>query len=199
MTEKKPMELSAKQVEIARGALEKRIYTEPTTGCWLWGGELSGGGYGRCYLKGVGRFTAHRLSYRAFVGPIPPGLDLDHKCSTRACANPSHLEPVTQLENIRRGKAARIRKTHCPLGHPYAAENVCFSTRGNGRKNRYCRACANSRDVARRLRLSLARCIGEAIGWKGDINDKAMVIECLRLLSLGLSADAARSEPEGRE
>jgi len=33
---------------------------------------------------------------------------LDHLCRNRACVRPSHLEPVTQTENIRRGAGTKL-------------------------------------------------------------------------------------------
>jgi hypothetical protein len=50
--------------------------------------------------------AAHRVSYETFVGPIPQGLQIDHLCRVRNCVNPQHLEPVTGVENVRRGMAA---------------------------------------------------------------------------------------------
>jgi hypothetical protein len=50
-------------------------------------------------LKGT---TLQRLAYRTMVGEIAPGLQIDHLCNTRSCANPKHLEAVTRAENQRR-------------------------------------------------------------------------------------------------
>ena len=76
---------------------------EPNTGCWLWTAALKNG-YGRITMMNPKRKTAaHRVSYEAFVGPIPEGLTLDHLCRVRCCVNPAHLEPVTMRENIMRG------------------------------------------------------------------------------------------------
>jgi hypothetical protein len=38
---------------------------------------------------------------------IPVGLVIDHLCGNRRCVNPSHVEPVTQQEHIRRSARCR--------------------------------------------------------------------------------------------
>lgn len=76
-------------------------------GCWLWQGSMSGNGYG--LMKHRGKVEqAHRWSYERKHGPIPSGLDLDHKCQTPRCVNPDHLEPVNHFENIRRSARAKL-------------------------------------------------------------------------------------------
>lgn len=35
--------------------------------------------------------TAHRLSYRMFIGPIPNGMVVISTCENRVCINPKHL------------------------------------------------------------------------------------------------------------
>lgn len=75
-------------------------------GCWLWEAGTDRGGYGR--FEGDGHeVAAHRWSYEDAVGPIVPGLDLDHLCRVRRCVNPAHLEPVTRQVNLLRGAQAR--------------------------------------------------------------------------------------------
>lgn len=112
---------------------------EKTEGCWLWLGWLTEeGGYGR-FRYDRGRVVAHRFAYELLVGPIPPGLELDHLCRTRRCVNPAHLEPVTHRENTLRGISPAARhaiKTHCPQAHPYDETNTRWY---QGR--RYCIAC----------------------------------------------------------
>jgi hypothetical protein len=90
--------------------LWQRFARDPS-GCWLWKGSLSKEGYGRVRRHG----WAHREMYELLVGPIPDGLTLDHLCRTTRCVNPSHLEPVTFEENVRRMHAARPKV--CVRGH----------------------------------------------------------------------------------
>jgi hypothetical protein len=80
------------------------------TSCWIWQLSCLPNGYGVGYDEATQRTElAHRVQYRKHVGEIPEGLDLDHLCRIRECCNPSHLEPVTRSENLRRGYAARRR------------------------------------------------------------------------------------------
>jgi hypothetical protein len=90
----------------------RRWYSEPRfwdkvrhggpADCWEWMGAKNPHGYGRFW---VGRkcYQAHRVIYEGAVGTIPDGLVIDHLCRVRHCVNPSHMEPVTDLENRRRG------------------------------------------------------------------------------------------------
>lgn len=125
---------------------------EGPSGCWLWTGTTLRG-YGQFGIgsktDGTRRMTyAHRWAYEHFVGPIPDDLQLDHLCRVPACVNPAHLEPVTQLENQRRGKKAR--QTHCVRGHEYTPENT-------GRNSRGCRLCKTCRALLRRERSRTPR------------------------------------------
>lgn len=89
---------------------ENSLRATDGTGCLLWTGRLTSHGYGIVRLPG--RNTAvHRLAHEVWIGPIPPGLHIDHVyangCRHKHCIEPAHLEPVTNEENIRRGFAAR--------------------------------------------------------------------------------------------
>lgn len=84
----------------------RKVIPEPNTGCWLWTGCQSTA-YGRYHVANMAMRPAHRVAYTALVGPIPKGLELDHRCCTPACVNPQHLDPVTSAENVRRASLRR--------------------------------------------------------------------------------------------
>lgn len=94
-----------------RSSVEDRLqhYTmvDPNSGCWLWTGSLSGGGYGQTSLNGK-VVKAHRLSYEVRVGAIPDGLMVCHKCDVRSCINPDHFFLGTAKDNqqdaVRKGR-----------------------------------------------------------------------------------------------
>lgn len=83
-------------------------------GCWEWTGPRHPAGYGRLCVGWSRWEMAYRLAYEYFVGPIAAGMHVDHLCRNRLCVNPTHLEPVTQRENIRRGKGCRESAVHVP-------------------------------------------------------------------------------------
>jgi len=89
-------------------------------------------------------FGAHVVAYVLTHGQVPDGLELDHVrargCTRRDCCNPSHLEPVTHAENMRRG--AQAAQTHCKYGHEYTAQNTITKQGRPGQ--RQCRICHNA-------------------------------------------------------
>lgn len=125
--------------------------------CWPWLGSVGKNGYGEFGIGGHSRW-AHRVAYALAVGPISPGLHLDHECHNRdltcsggdsclhrRCVNPAHLYPRTIRENLRRGFYGR--KTHCPRGHEYTPENTYRAP--SAPNKRRCRECARILDANR--------------------------------------------------
>jgi hypothetical protein len=66
--------------------------------CHLWNGCRSAHGYGRFLHKGK-YLRAHRLALLLTKG-MDPNLIAAHSCDNPPCANPNHLFPKTQIENI---------------------------------------------------------------------------------------------------
>jgi hypothetical protein len=83
----------------AKERIQAKVHMDPNSGCWLWTASLSWDGYPQIYHAG-GMKRAHRVSYEVFVGPVPEGMQICHKCDTPSCVNPAHLFPGTQKENI---------------------------------------------------------------------------------------------------
>lgn len=84
-------------------------------GCWNWTGCCANG-YGRFRIDGKLLLT-HRVAYELFVGKIPDGLLIRHKCKqNHKCVNPAHLETGTQQDNmndmIRDGTSIKGTKHH---------------------------------------------------------------------------------------
>ncbi len=121
--------------------LRAKTVPDKKSSCWIWVGHVKKNGYGAMSVKDNGAWktkVAHRLWFEVAVGPIPAGLDLDHKCRNRRCVNPGHLEPVTRSENLRRSPLMSLNhhsraKQHCPAGHPYSGKNI--------RGQRICHLC----------------------------------------------------------
>jgi HNH endonuclease len=143
---------------LARRPLEERFFEkvlcEVATRCWLWTASTQASRFGYGQFKrgaGLGMVSAHRWAYEHLVGPVPPGLHLDHLCRTPRCCNPSHLEPVTARENNWRSvsrSAMNARKTACIHGHVFDEANTHI--RPNGRRE--CRECNRLRVNALRRR-----------------------------------------------
>lgn len=124
--------------------LAQHVSPEPNTGCHLWTGALSSLGYGQLKVDGK-TCSAHRVAWFLAHGPIPVGVEPDHRCRNRGCVNTAHMELVTHAVNMHRGNARagiNKRKTHCLRGHPLSGDNVRVEIQSNGLERRQCKRCA---------------------------------------------------------
>lgn len=74
-------------------------YTSIFDQCWEWTGSCNKHGYGR-YAEEGSHVLAHRKSFELFVGPIPEGMQVLHRCDNPPCINPFHLFLGTHRDNM---------------------------------------------------------------------------------------------------
>lgn len=109
--------------------LKKRIKDsscpEPNSGCWLWTGCVREDGLGYYPRMMVDYYPtyAHRVSYSAFIGDIPPGMGVLHRCDTPCCVNPAHLFLGTQQDNM----TDRQKKGRTPSGKTHYKTKITES------------------------------------------------------------------------
>ncbi len=139
--------MSAEQwyAQTARERFDALSERKDPEACWPWKGSIAGGGYGMFWFEGR-MVLAHRWAFLQ-GREIPEGTELDHLCRNRACVNPGHLEPVTHMENIDRGRRKRRVQNRCgKCGREVEGENAIWALHNTARgKKRYaqCRDCRN--------------------------------------------------------
>lgn len=99
----------------------------------------------------------HWVVAEAFIGPRPADLEIRHLDGNAGNNRAINLAYGTSSENeidkVRHGTHQNSRKTHCPHGHEYSAEN----TRRDSKGHRWCRACERDRVDRRRKARQEAR------------------------------------------
>ena len=92
---------------------EKRFWerVDKTDSCWLWTGSTVQNGYGQVKINSKTHKT-HRIAWFLAGNTIPEGHVIRHKCRSKNCLNPEHLETGTHAENV----ADRVRDGTNPYG-----------------------------------------------------------------------------------
>lgn len=127
------MEALLSEVELKRF---RGFYMMPSPNhCWLWRyGDKDK--YANFYTDSKVKWLVHRLAYTLWVGNIPKGYIVHHKCRSKRCTNPRHLLAITYSEH---------RKIHGPKGSLYCDRGHKFTSIKlhpvTGRRIATCKKC----------------------------------------------------------
>ena len=98
-------------------------YVDKRDGCWGWNGSTGRSGYGKFHVNGM-RIGAHRAAYIAFVGEIPEGGNVLHRCDNPICVNPEHLFIGTHGQNMSDMKAKGRAKSRERILTPHMVQRI---------------------------------------------------------------------------
>lgn len=98
--------------------------SENLNDCWNWKGSTNRDGYSQFKIDGK-LYYVHRVSFELFIGPIPEGQLVCHKCDNPGCCNPSHLFLGTPQDNMD-DKVKKNRQSHSHDGgiHKLTEQNI---------------------------------------------------------------------------
>lgn len=106
---------------------EQRFWAkvEKTDECWLWtaGTWRSRGGdvYGQ-FWDGSAKIVASRFSYQLVNGPVPQGMQVDHRCHNTLCVRPAHLRLASNKSNHENPSKVRSDNTSGITGVNWRAD-----------------------------------------------------------------------------
>lgn len=114
---------SGHQMQIRRGKELSPLKTQETlqerierksirndSGCLVWTGHVDTAGYPNIKWKNI-NYLVHRIYYKILVENIERHDTLDHICRNKLCIEPTHLEPVSRSENIKRMQISKYYET----------------------------------------------------------------------------------------
>ena len=110
------LEMSRNPCSLEEALLRK---IRKTRGCWHWEGYAitdpkrpTIAPYGRLKRPESSSNLAHRIAYEVWVGEIPEGMEIHHKCANSLCVKPDHLQLATKAENSLEMMARRSYERH---------------------------------------------------------------------------------------
>ena len=124
-----------------RKQIEKQ---DKPNGCWIWVGARTAHGHGAIRVSGKTTYV-HRLAYELWLGPIPQGLWVLHRCNTPTCCNPKHLYAGKTKVSLEERLLRRIVKQ----------ENGCWLWQGDIKNGYGCIVIANHRRAVHRVAYEL--------------------------------------------
>lgn len=89
-----------------RERFDEKWVPEPNTGCWLWAAAVRktpSHDYMQPWFgmgKSSGPTSGARAAWRLYMGEIPLGAHVLHKCHNCYCVNPDHLYLGTHAQNM---------------------------------------------------------------------------------------------------
>lgn len=102
-------------------------------------------------------WPVHQIVTAAFLGPRPDGIVTRHLDGNPLNNAITNLAYGTQAENVQdsviHGTHKDARKTHCPQGHAYSADNTRIHAKDGSRD---CKTCSRERQRTVRERLRAA-------------------------------------------
>jgi hypothetical protein len=127
---------------------EQRLVRNEQTGCLEWSGCKTKKGYGAVSV-GNRPVLVHRYFYEKWIGRIPEGLNVCHRCDNPSCAEPSHLFIGTNADNT----ADMVEKHRQACGERHGMAKLTLADVAAIRSARA--AGGKVREVAKQFKISI--------------------------------------------